>query len=773
MSVDLCRVALLGRDDGAREQLRQALQERGATVVFEGEPGSTSESGVFNAGPSVVIVNLQEGADDDLDHLQAVFDSPDISVVFNDADVSQTLEGWDLARWARHLVAKVLGHGDTMPPLPEGARRLVNQEHPMPRPGAVPGIEQPISSRDAERMVAEAAERIEEVPMATLAELPDAEPFEASLPSEDTGSESVPQDESWLDVDLDQLDDALGLTDAPAPELLASTPEPVDSGHLADVVVDTPEAVELYLDEADPAPAVLFEAEVVVLETSTDDLTITDDAVADAGVDTLLGDDFSLEAALGLTEYEPVPALAEAPPPQDHDHEVSPSSIDSEAPAAEESFDDVDFDWAFDEVSNEQDDVAATSPSEAPLQEESIEIDFESWSVDALVEPAADSDTAPESAASLELGSFVASEDPPTVELQAWALDDIGDASVEPAALDDEVAALAAQLDAFEAPQDDGEAVELDFSAMELIVDDSPEPHGDAADEAPQDVAPSEGSVGEDSLAAALGLSLAPLDDGAEEEGQATAAPAAKPAFDFSNLDKFSLEPLEGEGDAADPLMVAMGLADAPPVAAVTATAATAADESPLGHIFVLGASIGGPDAVRTFLSELPEQMPAVFLLAQHLESGYFERLAQQLQKASALPVRIASAGSMVKQGEVLVIPAAEHIVLEVDGSIGSSPHETPPRYTPSIDDVLRDVADRFGAGATAIIFSGMAGDAVEGAAYLTTKGGEVWAQDPESCVVSSMVDGARARGVVEFTGSPRELAQRCVARLARRGNNR
>lgn len=78
------------------------------------------------------------------------------------------------------------------------------------------------------------------------------------------------------------------------------------------------------------------------------------------------------------------------------------------------------------------------------------------------------------------------------------------------------------------------------------------------------------------------------------------------------------------------------------------------------------------------------------------------------------------------------------------------------------------DVADRFGRNATAIIFSGMAGDAVEGAAYLTTKGGEVWVQDPQSCVVSSMVDGARARGVVEFIGSPRELAQRCVARVKR-----
>ena len=61
-----------------------------------------------------------------------------------------------------------------------------------------------------------------------------------------------------------------------------------------------------------------------------------------------------------------------------------------------------------------------------------------------------------------------------------------------------------------------------------------------------------------------------------------------------------------------------------------------------------------------------------------------------------------------------------------------------------------------------------MAGDAVEGAVYLTGKGGEVWAQDASSCVVSSMVDGARARGVVEFTGSPRELAQRCIARFMR-----
>ena len=164
----------------------------------------------------------------------------------------------------------------------------------------------------------------------------------------------------------------------------------------------------------------------------------------------------------------------------------------------------------------------------------------------------------------------------------------------------------------------------------------------------------------------------------------------------------------------------------------------------------------------------MPADIPVVFLLVQHLESGYFERLAQQLQKSSPLPVKVASAGAVAVPGEVLVIPASERVTLETDGRVVFAPHPSVPHYTPSIDDVLHDVADGFGRRATAIIFSGMAGDAVEGAVYLTGKGGEVWAQDASSCVVSSMVDGARARGVVEFTGSPRELAQRCIARFMR-----
>lgn len=59
-----------------------------------------------------------------------------------------------------------------------------------------------------------------------------------------------------------------------------------------------------------------------------------------------------------------------------------------------------------------------------------------------------------------------------------------------------------------------------------------------------------------------------------------------------------------------------------------------------------------------------------------------------------------------------------------------------------------------------------MAHDAIEGAKHLSAKGGKVWAQDPDTCVISSMVDGAREAGVVAFMGSPAELAQQTIAAI-------
>jgi two-component system chemotaxis response regulator CheB/chemosensory pili system protein ChpB (putative protein-glutamate methylesterase) len=62
-----------------------------------------------------------------------------------------------------------------------------------------------------------------------------------------------------------------------------------------------------------------------------------------------------------------------------------------------------------------------------------------------------------------------------------------------------------------------------------------------------------------------------------------------------------------------------------------------------------------------------------------------------------------------------------------------------------------------------------MAHDAVEGAIYMRERGGTIWVQDPATCVISSMVDGAQDAGVVSFVAAPAELAQELAGELARR----
>ncbi|MBO9665126.1 chemotaxis protein CheB [Dokdonella sp.] len=181
-------------------------------------------------------------------------------------------------------------------------------------------------------------------------------------------------------------------------------------------------------------------------------------------------------------------------------------------------------------------------------------------------------------------------------------------------------------------------------------------------------------------------------------------------------------------------------------------------------RVWVLGASIGGPESVREFLGELPRDYPALFLLAQHLGGEFVDLMARQLAKATPMTVRLPTHGERIGHGEVAVVPATHRLLVDAEGVIVLERDAERGEYSPSIDRVLRDVADRFGDAAGAIIFSGMSDDAIEGCQYLAAKGGRVYVQDPDTCVTSAMVDGVRESGVVGFVGSPRELAEQLLA---------
>jgi len=117
-------VALLFDDTELGGQLREALHERGARIVHEGGVASLSRELLQRTGAEVLVVNLDDTADDALDQLYEVIDGDRPRVVFNDAQASRALAGWDRARWARHLAVKVLAVGDVDPPRPLDARDI-------------------------------------------------------------------------------------------------------------------------------------------------------------------------------------------------------------------------------------------------------------------------------------------------------------------------------------------------------------------------------------------------------------------------------------------------------------------------------------------------------------------------------------------------------------------------------------------------------------------------------------------------------------------------
>ena len=119
------RVVVLGRAGDAQQQLQQALDAIGAQTLATGEIDQLDPEQMRDAHPDVILVSVDERTDDaSLDRWQSLFDAPGTTVVFDDADVTSHLSGWDLARWARHLAAKVLGRHDVLPPIQADAERL-------------------------------------------------------------------------------------------------------------------------------------------------------------------------------------------------------------------------------------------------------------------------------------------------------------------------------------------------------------------------------------------------------------------------------------------------------------------------------------------------------------------------------------------------------------------------------------------------------------------------------------------------------------------------
>ncbi len=174
-------------------------------------------------------------------------------------------------------------------------------------------------------------------------------------------------------------------------------------------------------------------------------------------------------------------------------------------------------------------------------------------------------------------------------------------------------------------------------------------------------------------------------------------------------------------------------------------------------EIVVIGASTGGPQALRTLVAGLEGRLRPPILIVQHMPPVFTAILAEHLSKASSAPAYEARDGMPIKPGAFYLAPGDQHMrVTRRHGAAVIALDQGPPvNYCrPAVDPLFESAAEAYGAGVLGLVLTGMGTDGREGAARIAAAGGAVIVQDEASSVVWGM-PGAVAQAGLAAAAAP------------------
>jgi len=168
--------------------------------------------------------------------------------------------------------------------------------------------------------------------------------------------------------------------------------------------------------------------------------------------------------------------------------------------------------------------------------------------------------------------------------------------------------------------------------------------------------------------------------------------------------------------------------------------------------VVVVGASTGGTEALREFLTALPADCPGIAIV-QHMPEKFTAAFAERLDGLCRINVREARDGDSVLRGQALIAPGNQHMLLKRSGArycveVREGPFVN--RHRPSVDVLFRSAARYAARNAVGVIMTGMGDDGAKGMLEMKEAGALTVAQDEASCVVFGMPAEAIKLGCVD-----------------------
>jgi two-component system chemotaxis response regulator CheB len=177
-------------------------------------------------------------------------------------------------------------------------------------------------------------------------------------------------------------------------------------------------------------------------------------------------------------------------------------------------------------------------------------------------------------------------------------------------------------------------------------------------------------------------------------------------------------------------------------------------EEPPSIPLIIIGASTGGPRAIKNLFASLPHSIPAYILVVQHMPPGFTESFANRLGSLTGFQVVEAKDGEPMTVGKVIVAQGDNHMVIEKLGlksytvRLDKGPKVNSVR--PSVDVTMESAAEVFGSNAIGVLLTGMGTDGAIGMSKIKKKGGRTIVEDKSSCIVHGMPKAAASLGAAD-----------------------
>jgi two-component system chemotaxis response regulator CheB len=183
-------------------------------------------------------------------------------------------------------------------------------------------------------------------------------------------------------------------------------------------------------------------------------------------------------------------------------------------------------------------------------------------------------------------------------------------------------------------------------------------------------------------------------------------------------------------------------------------------------NLVAIGASLGGVEALRQLLGQLPGDLEASLFIVQHTApSARGGSLDSALVPVTRLPVHYAKDGERFEPGHVYLAPPDRHLLLEAKKlRVVRGPRENAVR--PAIDPLFRSAAAHHGSRVVGVVLTGLRDDGAAGLDAIRRSGGATVVQDPEDATFPDMPQSALRLGPADHVLPLTEMGM-LIARLA------